>query len=91
MNIKDPSVLDNIKKMPPLEALNELDEYIALFPEDDEALTMRGLVHWNLNHRKEAINDFLTAIRINPESRGKMALEYVNSILDYYNKDLLNP
>ena len=83
--------LEQISQLPPSEAIEILDEYIIANPEDDEAYTIRGLKHWSLNHRKEAINDYLTALRLNPESRAKMALEFANIILDFYNKDLLNP
>lgn len=83
--------LQEIASLAPEEALPLLDEYVLLYPEDDEGFTIRGLKHWNLNHRKEAINDYLTAIRINPKSRAKTALEFANSVLDFYNKDLLNP
>ena len=77
--------------MPAEEAIVALDRFIELNPDNDEAFTFRGLRHWGLNHRKEAINDYLAALKINPESKAKMALQYANSILDYYNKDLLNP
>lgn len=77
--------------MPGVQAISILDVYIELHPEDDEALTVRGMKHWGLNHRKEAINDYLAALKINPESRAKTALEFANSVLDFYNKDLLNP
>lgn len=83
--------LDEIKKLPPEEAIPLLDDYISSHPDDDEALTLRGLRHWALNHRQLAINDYLAAMEINPESKAKMALQYANSILDYYNKDLYNP
>lgn len=83
--------LEEIKKLPAEKAIECLNEYLAQKPEDEEAFTLRGLKHWSLNHRKEAINDYLRALRINPESEAKMALQYANSILDYYNKDLLNP
>ena len=83
--------LEAIKLMPPSQAILILDDYIKCNPGDDEALTIRGLKHWSLNHRKEAINDYLTALKINPNSRAKMALQLANSVLDYYNKDLLNP
>lgn len=91
MNSEDFFTLEDIKKMPPEEAIMSLDLYIKSFPQDDEAYTLRGMRHWGLNHRKEAINDYLTALKINPESNAKMALEYIYSIMDYYNKDLLNP
>ena len=83
--------LEEIKKLPPEEAISQLNVYLEKHPQDDEAYTLRGLRYWGLNRRKEAINDYLQAIKINPESKAKMALQYANSILDYYNKDLLNP
>lgn len=83
--------LEAIRQLAPSEAILILDEYIKYYPNDDEALTIRGLKYWSLNRRKEAINDYLQALKINPGSRAKMALQYANSILDYYNKDLLNP
>ena len=83
--------LIEIKELSAEEAIKELNLYIEAHPEDDEAFTLRGLRHWSLNHRKEAINDYLEAIKLNPESKARMALQYSNSILNYYNKDLLNP
>lgn len=83
--------LEDIGKLDAREAIKELDKWISWHPDDDEAYTLRGLRHWSLNHRREAINDYLAALRINPQSKARMALEYSNSILDYYNKDLLNP
>ena len=88
---KDPLYLKEISSLPTSEAIAALSEYITCHPEDDEALTVRGLKYWSLNQRKEAINDYLQALKINPESRAKMALQFANSILEYYNKDLLNP
>lgn len=85
------SSLEEIKSKTPEEAILLLDDYLKTHPEDEEALTLRGMKHWSLNHRQLAINDYLAAIRINPESKARMALEYANTILDYYNTDLLNP
>ncbi len=73
------------------EGLKALTEFIAIHPNDDEALTARGMQYWSMGNRAEAINDYLSAIRINPESKAKMALKATNDILDYYNKDLYNP
>ena len=88
---KDPSLIEKIKTETPEEAVKMLDAYITLYPEDEEAYTLRGLRHWALGHRALAIKDYLAAIAINPESKAKMALKAANDILDYYNKDLLNP
>lgn len=73
------------------EAIALLTEYIDANPRDDEALTMRGMKHWSRGDRAAAINDYLAAIDINPDSRAVMALKATNEILDYYNKDLYNP
>lgn len=83
-------ILDDIKNMMPQEAIPMLDEYIASY-EDDEAYTLRGMKHWAMGERALAIKDYLAAIRINPASKAKQALESANAILNYYNKDLLNP
>lgn len=80
-----------IKDLTAEQAIEYLNEFILSHPEDDEALTYRGMKHWMLNHRQLAINDYLRAIEINPESKAKTALEYANSILEFYHKDLYNP
>lgn len=77
--------------MPPEEAISVLERYIREFPGDEEALVVRGQKYWILGRRKEAINDYLAALAINPKSKAKMLLDYSNSILDFYSKDLLNP
>ena len=73
------------------DGIEALTEFIAAHPDDDEALTTRGMRHWSRGDRAAAINDYLAAIRINPDSKAKMALKATNEILDYYNKDLYNP
>lgn len=75
----------------PDDGIAMLTEYIAAHPDDDEALTVRGMRHWSRGERSLAINDYLAAIRINPGSRAGLALKATNEILDYYNKDLYNP
>lgn len=73
------------------EAIELLDAYITDHPEDDRAFTLRGLKHWGAGHRSLAINDYLSALRINPGSQAKEALKAANEILDYRNNDLYNP
>ncbi len=72
-------------------AIAKITEYITANPGEDEAYLLRGMKHWSANHRAAAINDYLEAIRINPNSRARQALDAANDILNYYNKDLLNP
>ncbi|MCM1378202.1 MAG: hypothetical protein NC097_07090 [Clostridium sp.] len=88
--------LEDIKSLsdqgkPAEEIISRLDEYIKEKPTDDEALTMRGMKHWSCGHRAEAINDYLAAIKLNPNSKAKMAIKASYEILNYYNKDLYNP
>lgn len=73
------------------EAIEIISAYLELHPESDEALTMRGMKYWGAGKRSLALNDYLAAIRINPESRAKLALQASQEILDYRNKDLYNP
>lgn len=73
------------------EAITRLDQYLTEHPDDDNALTIRGMKHWSCGNRALAINDYLAAIKINPQSKSVQALKATNEILDYYNKDLYNP
>ena len=85
---------ETVRGLSGTDAVKVLTEYIDAnqdSPGLDEAYTMRGMKHWGLQNRSAAINDYLAAIRLNPESRAQQALKAANDILDYYNKDLYNP
>ena len=76
------------------DAVKALSEYIESNPNAadlDEALTYRGIKYWGMQKRSLAINDYLAAIKLNPQSKAVQALKAANDILDYYNKDLYNP
>ncbi len=73
------------------EAVDILTQYISIHPEEDEPLTLRGMKYWGAGKRSLALNDYLAAIAINPESRARQALKAAQEILDYRNKDLYNP
>lgn len=73
------------------EAVKVLSDFIEENPDNDEAYTMRGMKYWGMQKRSAAINDYLKAIRLNPDSKAVQALKAANEILDYYNKDLYNP
>lgn len=68
-----------------------LDEYIITHPEDDEAYLMRGMRHWGASKRSLAINDYLKAVELNPESKASQALKAAKEILDFRNNDMFNP
>lgn len=82
---------EELRQMNTPEAIVALDTYIAANPGDEDAYIARGMRHWGEGHRSLAINDYLAAIRINPDSRAREALRAANEILDYRNKDLYNP
>ncbi|MEZ3519513.1 MAG: tetratricopeptide repeat protein [Muribaculaceae bacterium] len=90
MNLQD--LKDKTSSLDADEAIALITEYLASNPTDPEALTLRGMRHFGAGHRAKAIGDYLEALRIDPENKNaSQALQYANSILDYYNKDLYNP
>ena len=85
---------NSVRGLSSQEAVKVLSEYIESnqgSPYLDDAYTLRGMKYWGLQNRSAAINDYLAAIRLNPQSRAVQALKAANEILDYYNKDLYNP
>lgn len=82
---------ESVRSLTPAETVEAVTAYLAGHPDDDEALTLRGMRYWSLGNRSAAINDYLAAIRINPDSNAKMLMKSTYDILDYYNKDLYNP
>ena len=87
-------IKDAIRGMTGSEAVSFLTEYIARNPEApglDEVYTLRGMKNWGMQNRKAAIDDYLAAIKLNPESKAVQALKATNDILDFYDKNLYNP
>ena len=87
----DPHVKDIIKEASFEEAVKILTDYIDSHPDDDDALTIRGMKYWGAGKRSLAMNDYLAAVRINPQSRAAQALKAAREILDYRNNDMFNP
>lgn len=81
----------SIAGLTPEQAIEKLNTFLSENPDNDDALTIRGMKYWSCGNRALAINDYLAAIKINPESKAVQALKATNEILDYYNKDLYNP
>lgn len=82
----------SVKMLNANEAIAKINEYIAVHPSDADAYVLRGMKHFGAGHRDLAINDYLSALKLDPNStRAQGALDAANSILDYYNKDLYNP
>lgn len=46
---------------------------------------------WKRQDWKHCLDSYTEAIRLNPQSQAKAKREMVMQILDFYNKDMLNP
>ena len=73
------------------EALAEAERLLADAPSDDELWYEAGRLNWRLGRRAAAITAYNHAVALNPASPAVEALTFVNSIMDFYNPDLLNP
>ena len=76
--------IQSIKRMitegDPHEAIRLLEEYVKRQPESDEAWFLLGL----------ALNSYLRAMELNPDSPARSAYNMAIQILDFYNKDMYN-
>ncbi|MBR6305600.1 MAG: hypothetical protein IKR38_02320 [Bacteroidales bacterium] len=57
---------------------------------DDELFYLLGNAWRKKGNWQMAMNNYLEAIHLNPESPAKQALEIANEILAFYNKDMYN-
>ncbi|MFG6381592.1 MAG: tetratricopeptide repeat protein [Muribaculum sp.] len=73
------------------EAIVSIDNLIASGDISAEAYYQRGRLHWQAGHRRAAINDYHSALELDPESPAGEALRLTMSIMEFYNKDLYNP
>ena len=73
------------------EAIRLLNEYISSTSEpSDRAYYLLGNAHRKKGDWQKAINNYLEAMAINPESPAANAYAIANEILDFYNKDMYN-
>lgn len=54
-------------------------------------LTEKGKLLWRLDRRGEAMSAYEQAARLDPDGPAGLLLEHSNSIMDFFNLDLLNP
>ena len=57
---------------------------------DDELFYLLGNAWRKKGNWQMAMNNYLEAINLNPDSPAKQALDIANEILDFYNKDMYN-
>lgn len=73
------------------EAIKELDKFIASNPDvGDEAFFLRGNAYRKLGNWQMALNNYLLAIEINPESPAVEARRMLMDIMEFYHKDMYN-
>ena len=59
--------------------------------EDDRLYYLRGKAFMKKSNWQEAVNCFLKAEAINPQSPARQARMMLNDIWEFYHKDLYNP
>ncbi len=73
------------------EAIAEANSYIASSAADlDGAYYILGNAYRKKGDWQGAINNYLRAMEINPNSPAKQAYQMANDILDFFNKDMYN-
>lgn len=72
------------------EAINLLDGLMGEECKDDELYYLRGNAYRKLCDWQQALNNYLEAINLNPESPAKEAHRMLMEILEFYNKDMYN-
>lgn len=70
------------------QALIMLDQRIDNDKLNDELYYLRGNVYFKAGNWQEAIQNYMEAVAINPESPASETLKMANGILDFYNKEL---
>ncbi len=73
------------------EALAAVDRALADNPHNAMMLVEKGKLLWRLNRRGEAMSAYEAAALIDPDGPAKLLIEHSNSIMDFFNPDLLNP
>lgn len=73
------------------EAINLITKEIEASPQNDGLLFLRGKIYWKKGDKKAAMNDYASAVKINPESPAAIALEQAYEVAHFFNPDLLNP
>ena len=72
------------------EAIQELDVIIENNPSSDEAYYLRGNAYRKKGDFQQALNNYLQATEINPESPAKLAHDMLMDIMDFYYKEMYN-
>lgn len=72
------------------EAIRLLDERIAGGLVSDETYYLRGNAYLKQGDVRQALNNYLQAMELNPDSPAREAYRMQIDILNFYNKDMYN-
>lgn len=72
------------------EAIGKLDAMLEQEPTSDEAFYLRGNAYRKLGDFQQALNNYLSAMELNPESPAREAHDMLMEILDFYYKEMYN-
>lgn len=72
------------------DAIDLLNKLLKEQPLSDEAWFLLGKAHYKKGETRQALNSYLEAININPESPAQEAYNMAIRILDFYCKDYYN-
>jgi Flp pilus assembly protein TadD len=72
------------------EAIFLLEEFIENNKTSDEAYYLKGNAYRKKGDVRQALNNYLIAIELNPNSPAVIAHNQMISILNFYNKDMYN-
>lgn len=73
------------------DAIQLLNDAIATDNQNDSLYFMRGKLFWKQGDRTGAMNDYASAVKLNPDSPAAIALEQAHAVAQFFNPDLLNP
>ena len=73
------------------EARREVELALSVNAGDDTAYYCLGRVLWKYGYRSEAMAAYSAAVKINPDSKARHALDMAREVFDFFNPDLLNP
>ncbi len=72
------------------EAIALLETFLQKEPQSDEAYYLLGNAYRKLGSFKPALNCYLKALELNPESPAEIAYKQMINILNFYHKDRYN-
>ncbi|MDH6359211.1 tetratricopeptide repeat protein [Parabacteroides sp. PF5-9] len=72
------------------EAIRLLNTYIEQHPADDEAWYLRGNAYRKKEDVRQALNNYLQALELNPDSPARQAHDMLIDIMNFYNKEMYN-